>query len=170
MKNNDIFKDKKPKKDEILENAEIQNYDNSSGDETFCASGSSSGGEMFLNNSDDDDTMILDDDIISKPLPKNPKVGDYVLILIETSKKRKYYYVAKILEDSDEREYDYFVSYLKLKSKVFYKFADPVHLDLAGVLKSYIKYILPDPKVEGSSRRQTTYKFPINMSLLSIPF
>lgn len=170
VKNSDIFKDKKPKKEEKLEKVVIPNCDTSSSDETFCASGSSSGGEIFLSDSEDDDKMILDDDIISKPVPKNPKVGDYVVVLIETNKKKKYYYVAKILEESNEPEYDYFVSYLKLKSKVFYKFAEPVEPDLAGVWKNDIKFILPDPKVEGSSRRQATYTFPINLSLLSFPF
>lgn len=169
VKKSDIFKDKKPKKEQKLEKIVIQDCDTSS-DETFCASGSSSGGEVFLSDSEDDDTMLLDDDIISKPLPKNPKVGDYVVILIETNKKKKYYYVAKILEESNEPGYDYFVSYLKLKSKVFYKFAEPVEPDMAGVWKNDIKFLLPDPKVEGSSRRQATYTFPINLSLLSFPF
>ncbi|CAH2091634.1 unnamed protein product [Euphydryas editha] len=169
VKKSDIFK-KKTKKEQKMEKVEIRYCDTSSGDETFCASGSSSGGEIFLNDSEDDDTMILDDEIISKPLPKNPKVGDYVIILIETNKKKKYYYVAKILEESSEAEYDYFVSYLKLKSKVFYKFAEPVEPDMAGVFKNDIKFILPDPNIEGSSRRQATYTFPINLSLLTFPF
>lgn len=114
--------------------------------------------------------MILDDDIISKPLPKKPKVGDYVVILIEINKKKKYYYVEKILEESNEPGYDYFVSYLKLKCKVFYQFAEPVEPDIARVWKNDIKFILPDPKVKGSSRRQATYTFPINLSLLSFSF
>lgn len=71
------------------------------------------------------------------------------VILIEPNKKKKYYYVANILEESNKLRYDYFASYLKLKTKVFYKFAEPVEPDIAVVGKDDIKFILPGPKVQG---------------------
>ncbi|CAH2085819.1 unnamed protein product [Euphydryas editha] len=36
--------------------------------------------------------------------------------------------------------------------------------------KNDIKYILPKPKVDGGSRRQVTFKFPVNISLLKFTY
>lgn len=102
---------------------------------------------------------------------RKPKADDFVIILIESEKKRiKCYYVAKILDDCPEAEYDYSVSYLKLKSKFYHTFCEPIEPDIAMVTKNDMKYILPNPKVDGSSRRTATFKFPINLSLLNFPF
>lgn len=159
VKKSDLFKEKKPNKIQKVRKPvkveKITNYDTSSTEETFNMSGSSSGGTYFISDSEDDE-MILDDEVISQPLLRNPNVGDFVIILIETEKKKKYYYVGKILEESNEPGYDYYVSYLKLKSKVYYKFAEPLEPDMAGVTKNDIKFILPTPKIDGSNRRQTT--------------
>lgn len=43
------------------------------------------------------------------------------------------------------------------------------YVDMAGVTKNDIKFILPTPKIDGSSRRQTTYKFAVNLALLNFP-
>lgn len=90
-----------------------------------------------------------EDEILSKefsPLPRDPKEGDFVIILIDTQRKKKYYYVARILEKSDDVNYDYYVSYLKLKSKIYHKFVDPIEPDMAGVLTADIKYSILPPK------------------------
>lgn len=164
VKTGDLFQEKKKskKKETVI-------IDDDSGEEgSFCASGSSSGGEQFLSDSEDDEIILTED---FSPLPRNPNVGDFVIVLIESEKtKKKCYYIAKIIDNSPESGFDYSVSYLKLKSKVYHTFAEPMEPDMAMVSKNDIKYILPNPKVEGSSRRTGTFRFPMNLSLLNFPF
>ncbi|CAH2088997.1 unnamed protein product [Euphydryas editha] len=120
-------------------------------EEIFVASGSSSGGEDFISEEEEGE-MILTENFLRLPL--EPKVGDYVIILLETEKKNKLFYFARIIKEPDEDDCDYYVSFLKLKSEVYHKFCEPFEPDCAGVRKNDIKYILPKPKVNGSSRRQ----------------
>lgn len=133
-------------------------------DEEFVPSGSSSGGEKHISDEDEDD-KILDEEFL--PLTRDPCEGDYVIVQFQ-SKKQHTYYVAKVLEELEDEEFDYYVSYLKLKSKMYQRFSDPIIPDLAGVNRADIKYILPSPKFHGTSRRQTTLKFAVNMSLINL--
>lgn len=139
-------------------------------EEEFHPSGSSSGGEVFEMGTDwDEEEIVLRDDF--PPLQRSPRINDFVIILFK-SKKDKIYYVAKILEFlDDDEECDFYVSYLKLKSKILQKFIEPKEPDTAGVNIDDIKFILPFPKIEGNnSRRQTTYKFPVDISLLNLRY
>jgi hypothetical protein len=162
VKNANLFKSKK--KEKSLQNAPA---DDTSEDDVFEASGESSGGEQFGSETDEDEIII---DRNFAPLRRNPKVGDYVIVMIESERKKEYHYVAKILEEDDASDYDYFVSYLKVKSKVYFKFSEPIEPDTAGITKGDVKYILPKPKIDGTKRRQATYQFPVNLSLLNFPF
>lgn len=133
----------------------------------FEPSGSSSGGEQFWSDAEKEE-VVLDDDF--PPLTKEPVPNDYVIILFK-SKNINVYYVAQILEKLDDDDCDYYVSYLKLKSKANQKFVEPIIPDTAGVATSEIKYVLPAPKVDGTtSRRQATLKFDVDMSLLNLRF
>lgn len=146
----------------------VQNNDTDSSDGEFKASGSSSGGEQILSclSDSEDEEHILTNDFL--PLLRQPKASDYVIVEF-TSKKTKLYYIALVLEEIDG-EFDFFVSYLKLKSKVLETFVDPIMPDSAGVKLQDIKYILPSPIIKGSSRRNSTLKFPVNMQLINFPY
>lgn len=152
--NKEITKDKKP------------DTDTSSDEENFEASGSSSGGEEFISDSEGEDKVVLTD---TSKLTRPPTEGDYVVVLFVT-KKSKAYFVGKILEKIDEDTNDFYISFLKLKSKVHQTFAEPTEPDLAGVKIDDIKYILPEPKIQGTSRRQSTYKFNVDLGLLNFPY
>ncbi|CAB3224870.1 unnamed protein product [Arctia plantaginis] len=70
-------------------------------EDSFNASGSSSGGTHFISDSEDDDIILTED---FQPLHRIPRSGDFVIILIESEiKKKKCYYVAKILEEFRRR-------------------------------------------------------------------
>lgn len=125
----------------------------------------------LASDSDEDDILLKDD---FPPLIRSPRENDFVIILFRT-KNEKNYYVGKILEilDDDEEECDYFVSYLKLKSKITQNIVDPKEPDMAGVNIVDIKIcILPFPKIEYSNnnRRPTTYKIPIDIFLLDMRY
>ncbi|KAJ2937102.1 hypothetical protein O0L34_g19464 [Tuta absoluta] len=159
----DLFKEKEPPKKHLSK--DVETSDDS--DEEFQASGSSSGGERYISISEDEEIM-LDDNF--PPLSRDPREGEYVIIVF-TSKKDKVYYIAKILEIiDDDDDFDFSVSYLKLKSKAKQKFIDPIDIETAGVSLQDIKYILPAPKFEGTSRRKTTLKFPIDMSRINLRY
>lgn len=115
----------------------------------------------------DEEEIILRDDF--SPLQRSPRVNDFVIILFK-SKNDKIYYVAKILEIlDDDEDCDFYVSCLKLKSKYQQKFIEPKEPDTAGVNIDDVKFILPFPKVE-SSRRQTIYRFSVDISLLNLRY
>ncbi|XP_072929474.1 uncharacterized protein [Epargyreus clarus] len=160
VKKRDIFKEKKTTSIDC-------DSTSTTDEEIFVASGSSSGGEDFISDEEEGEIILTENFL---PLPREPKVGDYVIILLETEKKNKLFYIARIIEEPDQDDCDYYVSFLKLKSKVYHKFSEPLEPDCAGVRKIDIKYILPKPKVDGSSRRQATFKFPVNISLLKFTY
>lgn len=139
----------------------------SSDNESFKCSGSSSGGDCFVSDVEEVDEVVVEKDF--GPLPRPPKLNDYVLIHFK-SKSNNIYYVARISEQLEDDDCDFYVSYLKLKSKVQEKFTEPLEPDTAGVKRLDIKYILPTPKIEGTARRKSTYKFPINMSQLNLRY
>lgn len=136
-------------------------------EEEFKCSGSSSGGEFFLSGSEEEE-IILDDEF--PPLARNPRSKDFVIVAL-ASKKSKVYYLAEVLGELEGEECNYFVSYLKLKSKAKQLFTLPLEPDTAGVNRKDVKYILPRPKMSGSTtRQQAIYKFPINMSQLNLRY
>lgn len=131
-------------------------------EEEFKCSGSSSGGEFFLSGSEEEEIIPL--------LARNPRSKDFVNVAL-ASKKSKVYYLAEVLEELEGEECDYFVSYLKLKSKAKQLFTLPLEPDTAGVNRKDVKYIYPRPKMSGSTtRQQAIYKFPINMSQLNLRY
>ncbi|CAH2088684.1 unnamed protein product [Euphydryas editha] len=75
-------------------------------DMAFVASGSSSGGEDFISEEEEGE-MILTENFLRLPL--EPKVGDYVIILLETEKKNKLFYIAMIIKEPDEDDCDSFL-------------------------------------------------------------
>lgn len=102
----DLFIHKnKPKK--------VKNDQVSSEGETFYSWGSSR--EEFMSDSQQDE--MVDDEFCL--FPRNREKGDFVIIFIE---KKKYHYVAKILEKRNVESFDYYVSYWKLKSNIYNKF------------------------------------------------
>lgn len=163
-----LFNKNKKRIKQILEPT-VESDTSNDEDENFKASGSSSGGEQFISDFDEEEEeIVLRDEFL--PLPREPCEKDFVIVHFK-SKNDNVYYVAKIIEIlDDDEECDFYVSYLKLKSKVQQKFIEPVIPDTAGVKKMDIKYILPAPKVEGTNRRQATYKFSVDMSLLNLRF
>lgn len=133
----------------------------------FNCSGSSSGGEEFVNESEDEE-IILNNDF--PPLTRNPRPKDFVIVAF-ASKKTTVFYVGEVLEELESQDCDYYVSYLKLKSKAKQLFSVPKEPDTAGVHKADIKYILPRPKISGSTaRQQTIYKFFVDMSQLNLRY
>lgn len=138
----DLFKNKKKRETSV-----------SSDEEGFYnCSGSSSGGEDFVNESEDEE-IILNKDF--PPLARNPRIKDFVIVAF-ASKKTAVFYVGQVLEELESQDCDYYVSYLKLKSKAKQLFSVPKEPDTAGVHKADIKYILPRPKISGSTARQQT--------------
>ncbi|CAB3254079.1 unnamed protein product [Arctia plantaginis] len=135
-------------------------------EDEFISSDSSSGGENFLDQSEEEEVLLCDN---FPPLLRKPRVEDYVIIAF-TTKKSKVYYIAQILEELEGEECDYYVSYFKLKNKVTQTFSLPLEPDTAGVNRKDITYILPPPITQGTARRQATYKFPVDMSLLNLRY
>ncbi|KAJ2937446.1 hypothetical protein O0L34_g19354 [Tuta absoluta] len=160
----DLFKKGKATKKKPIVSPETSDDDHDS----FKCSGSSSGGECFASESEVEDVVLTEN---FRPLSREPQLNDYVLVLFRT-KNNVVYYVARILDivDDDDDDCDFFVSYLKLKSKIQQKFAEPLEPDTAGVKRQDIKYILPIPKTEGTSRRKSTFKFNVDMSLLNLRY
>lgn len=153
-----LFKESKRRKNPVRKNSVISD---DTDDDEFQASGSSSGGDGFIS-SEGEENNVLDDNFLS--LSRDPREGEYVIVAF-TSKKSKVYYVAKILEKiDDDNDCEFLVSYLKLKSKVQQKFIDPVDIETVGVSMQDIKYILPAPRFEGTSRRKTTLKFKLQFN------
>jgi hypothetical protein len=155
---------KNKKKVDVIEKSDT------SDDEEFIASGSTSGGEGFLSGNEDEDGQIILDGNFTL-ISRDPKVDEFVLVLFPY-KKTFVYYVAKVLEtiDDNEDESDFFVSFLRLKNRTQQTFCEPIMPDTAGIRVRDIKYILPDPKIIGSSRRQTSFSFEVHfdMSLLNL--
>ena len=125
--------------------------------------------------SDVSSTGDIDDEDILKPDPScfeklrnEPKSGDYVLIeFISTIKNKKKFYIGKIICELNEEESEYEVSFLKKSCHA--RFVIPDLPDIAVVLSSDIKMILPPPTVIAATRRkQTTYMFEIDFSLIDI--
>lgn len=169
----DLFTDdqtQKKNKKAINERKKNIESDYSSDEKDFVASGSSSGGEEYYisENEDEDEEgrIILDGNFL--PLQRDPKDKEYVIILFPF-KKTSVYYVAKILETTDdEDDFDFFVSFFRLKSRVCQTFCEPLEPDTAGVQVKDIKYILPNPKIIGSSRRQAAYLFDVYFDLTQL--
>lgn len=134
--------------------------------------------ELPYQHTNDDDNWIENDEeegdenaiteifLEKNPLPRNPEEGDYVLVLFCT-KRQKVYYVAKVLQAIRVTQ-EYNVSFLRLKIRSRHQFCIPDIPDLSFVQKDDIKFILPKPIISGSAKRQSYYKFPINLSLLNI--
>lgn len=153
----DLFKNKRKRETSISSDEE----------DFFKCSGSSSGGEYFINESEDEE-IILNNDF--PPLARNPHPEDFVIVAF-ASKKTTVFYVGEVLEELESQDCDYFVSYLKLKSKAKQLFSMPKEPDTAGVHKTDIKYILPRPKISGSTaRQQAIYKFLVDMSQLNLRY
>lgn len=162
----DLFKETKRRKKNV-EKPMSSDTSEDEPEEFFQASGSSSGGDEFVSDQEEEE-IVLDEDF--RPLPRDPQVGDYVIVLF-VQKKVKVYFVAKILEEvADDSDADFYVSYLKLKSKVVQKFCGPLEPDLAGVRRADIKYILPKPTIQGTSRRQVTFQFAVDLSNLNFRY
>lgn len=159
----DLFNKKKMRKESTTINE-------TSDEEEFIASGSSSGGEDFISeNEDEDGGIILDGNFL--PLPRDPKENDFVVVLFPL-KITLVYYVAKILEIIEDNDVDtnFFVSFLRLKNRTHQTFCEPIVPDTAGIQMHDIKYILPVPKIIGSSRRQSSFSFDVHFdtSLLNL--
>lgn len=148
-----------------------ENNDSSDSDEEeFVASGSSSGGEDLMSeNEADDGRIILDGNFL--PLARDPKEQEFVIVLFPF-KKTSVFYVAKILEiiDDNDEDSNFFVSFLRLKNRTRQTFCEPLVPDTAGIQVKDVKYILPKPKITGSSRRQASFSFDVhfNMTLLNL--
>ncbi|XP_022835755.1 uncharacterized protein LOC111363186 isoform X2 [Spodoptera litura] len=151
-------------KTKLFESIKREQSDTSD-DEEFICSGSSSGGDFFIES--DEEEIILNDNF--SPLSRKPRPDDYVIVAFNI-KKLNVFYVAQILEELEEEDGDYYVSFFKLKSKITQTFSLPLEPDTAAVNKTDIKYILPLPNINGTVRRQATYKFPIDMSLLNLRY
>lgn len=139
--------------------------DTTSDEEEFICSGSSSGGDFFIESAEEE--VVLNDNF--SPLSRKPRPEDHVIVAF-TIKKTEVYYVAQILEELEEEDGDYYVSFFKLKSKFTQTFSLPLEPDTAAVNIKDIKYILPPPNINGTVRRQATYKFPIDISLLNLRY
>lgn len=102
---------------------------------------------------------------LKHPLSRPAKKGEYVLIQFST-KKKKNYYVGKVLETRNEA-FEYFISFLRLKS--VNKFYMPNVPDLSFVREEDVKLILPPPSFSGCTTRQQSYfYFSISFSLLNV--
>uniref|UniRef100_A0A6P7GSV0 Uncharacterized protein LOC114341773 n=1 Tax=Diabrotica virgifera virgifera TaxID=50390 RepID=A0A6P7GSV0_DIAVI len=96
----------------------------------------------------------------------NPNVEDYVLVEFHPPRSIVYY-VGKILQIEQDGEYR--ISFLRLKDKYSEQFVMPNVPDVASVNKKDVKYILPRPKLCGSTKRQQSYfAFTVSFSLLNI--
>lgn len=164
----DLFKgDNKIRKESNKSKKKAHDVDTSD-EEEFIPSGSSSGGEEFIDQNDDEDgVIILDRNFL--PIPRDPQVNEFVLVEFPL-KKKEVYYVAKILEIIDDNEDDsnFFVSCLRLKNRTRQTFYEPINPDLTGILIRNIKYILPDPKIIGSSQRQASISFNVHFDMTEL--
>lgn len=108
---------------------------------------------------------VLTEEIIDEPLPRVPVEGEYVLVLF-TTKKKRVYYVGKVLEERNAN-LEYYISFLRKKSNNKYHFPDVP--DLASVKEHDIKFILPKPTITGSTTRQQSYhSFSVDLSNLNM--
>lgn len=110
--------------------------------------------------SDHSSDEIVEEDLFGvpnktfKPLERNPKVMEFVMVEFDTTPKT--YYIAyrpddQILKERDE-ENEFEISYLRKKSKTS-SFMFPVAPDLASVKFEDIKQILEAPKKCGTTKR-----------------
>ncbi|KAJ2945327.1 hypothetical protein O0L34_g9416 [Tuta absoluta] len=119
-----------------------------------------------LSNIDDEKEEDSDDDLPLvtgnfNKLDRNPKDGEYVMVCFET-KKLLIHYLALITEKISTNTYG--VSFMRLKNKSEMKFVMPLEPDLSEIKLSDIKMILPQPKINGTKNRNSTYIFPIRVT------
>lgn len=111
------------------------------------------------------ENTVLTEEVIKQPLPRVPKEGEFVLVLF-TTKKKRVYYVGKILEERNSN-LEYFISFLRKKS--YDKYHMPAVPDLASVKEHDIKFILQTPTITGSTARQQSYhSFSVDLCNLNM--
>lgn len=104
---------------------------------------------------------LTEEKLLYGNLPRTPTEGDHVVVRFDT-KRKAVYYVGKILHNRNEN-LGYYVSYLRGNRK--HQFNMPNVPDLAFVKEHDIKFILPNPKMGGSTlRQQSYYYFDIDFS------
>lgn len=108
--------------------------------------------------------VTLTDTHLTRPLPRAPLEGEYVIVQLVT-KKQKSVYIGKVLEGRND-DFEYYISFLQRKSPTE-RFQLPDKPDLSVIREDDIKFILPNPTVVGSSSRPF-YVFPFDLSSLKI--
>lgn len=111
-----------------------------------------------IDGSEDEEMLVVRGNF--EKLTRKPVVNDYVLVVFNV-KNIHVYYVGKIIEVDIS---DYGVSFMRLMNKETMKFRMPPEPDLANVNLKDIKMILPQPKINGTQNRNSTFNFPMRVA------
>lgn len=144
-------------------------FDESSDDEEYenLTLESDGAGDNDMTDEDekpDESSVILTDELLAKPLLRQPRAGEYIIVQLAT-KKYKSFFIGKVMEDRN-KAFEYYVSFLTRKTGTE-KFLMPENPDLSLVKDEDVKFILPKPLVVGSSSRPF-YTFGVDFSSVTI--
>lgn len=105
---------------------------------------------------DDENDKNSDDKVLEEPQQNfdrsELKIEDFVLVKFGTVKQKDVYYVGKIIGKCDDGDVE--ISFLRMSSKVNYKFFYPIVPDISSASLSEIVALLPTPSEQGSTKRQ----------------
>lgn len=144
-------------------------FDESSDDEEYenLTLESDGAGDNDMTDEDekpDESSVILTDELLAKPLLRQPRAGEYIIVQLAT-KKYKSFFIGKVMEDRN-KAFEYYVSFLTRNTGTE-KFLMPENPDLSLVKDEDVKFILPKPLVVGSSSRPF-YTFGVDFSSVTI--